>query len=450
MKLNNMKIYSVLFFYILPYFILSLELNNLKHRSILLTIKQDNEYNISNISCNNGNTMSFIGRMYLSTKGRYKCNFPIKLLDESNKRLYTVKPKMGVVCDTTSMMIIDSDKKSNIDYPLKNLIFEGSCRNTAVVDFKNCINESSKDDISTHRTLFQRLKEPFTKGKVIVKTSIFLATLFTTLLFSFVFASLKYNKRRIIIKILKDKGNQNINIKCSKSISTKECSRSENENTMTRVSEMFWDSKPSTNEGMLDGFIHIHEIDIDNTQFFIKTLKKQISMGEDELFEYGIDAGCGIGRVTPVLIRHCKRMDLNEPVLRHLNVAVKNNPGCSKAIHSNLQDFTPPCDSRYDFIWIQWATQYLSDEEFIDLLIRIKNSFLTGDPKNSSNRKVVCIKDNTSHEDEVDQSDFSIIRTEDSFYKIFKKAGYKCILTMEQTFLPSSFKLIKTFAITPY
>ncbi|KAK6588018.1 hypothetical protein RS030_7938 [Cryptosporidium xiaoi] len=418
-----MKIYCVLFFYILPYFILSLELNNLKHRSILLTIEQDNEYNISNISCNNGNTMSFIGRMYLSTKGRYKCNFPIKLLDKSNKRLYTVKPKMGVVCDTTSMMIIDSDKKRNIDYSLENLIFEGSCRNTAVVDFKNCINESSKDDISTHRTLFQRLKEPFTKGKVIGKMSIFFATLFTTLLFSFVFASLKYNKRRIIIKILKDKGNKNINIKCSKSISTK--------------------------VRMLDGFIHIHEIDIDNTQFFIKTLKKQISMGEDELFEYGIDAGCGIGRVTPVLIRHCKRMDLNEPVLRHLNVAVKNNPGCSKAIHSNLQDFTPPYDSRYDFIWIQWATQYLSDEEFIDLLIRIKNSFLTGDPKNSSNRKVVCIKDNTSHEDEVDQSDLSIIRTEDSFYKIFKKAGYKCILTMEQTFLPSSFKLIKTFAIMP-
>ncbi|KAH8739427.1 hypothetical protein FG386_000399 [Cryptosporidium ryanae] len=218
---------------------------------------------------------------------------------------------------------------------------------------------------------------------------------------------------------------------------------------MTRDSEKFWDSKPSTNEGMLDGFIHIHEIDIDNTKFFIRTLKKQIFMNENDLFDYGIDAGCGIGRVTPVLMEHCRRMDLNEPVLKHLNVAKKSNPGCLEVIHSNLQDFTPSY-GRYDFIWIQWATQYLSDEEFIDLLVRIKNSFLSNNSRNNSNKRVICIKDNTNQEDEIDESDCSIIRTEDSFYRIFEKAGYECILVMEQTFLPSSFKLIKTFAITPF
>ena len=223
---------------------------------------------------------------------------------------------------------------------------------------------------------------------------------------------------------------------------------SEDKDIIKRVSEEIWDSKPSTNEGMLDGFIHIHEIDIENTKFFIRTLKKRISMGENELFEYGIDAGCGIGRVTPTLMEHCKNMDLNEPVLRHLNVAKKNNPGCLEAIHSSLQDFTPE-GGRYDFVWIQWATQYLSDEEFVDLLTRIKNSFHSCNNNNCTDKKVVCIKDNTNHEDEFDQSDFSLIRTEASFHKIFKKAGYKCILELEQTFLPTSFKSIKTFAITP-
>ncbi|CAD98668.1 hypothetical protein [Cryptosporidium parvum Iowa II] len=215
-------------------------------------------------------------------------------------------------------------------------------------------------------------------------------------------------------------------------------------------SEEIWEKQPSTNEGMLDGFIHIHEIDIDNSTYFIETLKKRLCMKKDELFEYGVDAGCGIGRVTPNLMKHCKKMDLNEPILKHLTVAKKNNPDCIELIHSKLQDFNP-ANGRYDFIWIQWALQYLSDDEFVDLLIRIRNSFDNCN-ETSANRtkRVVCIKDNAdSYEDEVDPIDGSIIRTEESFLEIFKRANYKCILKMEQTFLPSSFKPIISFAIVP-
>lgn len=225
---------------------------------------------------------------------------------------------------------------------------------------------------------------------------------------------------------------------------------SDHERRVLSRSEEIWEKQPSTNEGMLDGFIHVHEIDIDNNAYFIETLKKKLGMKRDELFEYGIDGGCGIGRVTPNLMKHCKKMDLNEPVLKHLMVAKKNNPDCIELIHSKLQDFNP-ANGRYDFIWIQWALQYLSDEEFVDLLIRIRKSFHNSNETSENKvKRVVCIKDNADpHEDEIDPVDGSIIRTEKSFLEIFKKANYKCILKMEQTFLPSSFKPIISFAIIP-
>lgn len=219
-------------------------------------------------------------------------------------------------------------------------------------------------------------------------------------------------------------------------------------------SEEIWEKQPSTNEGMLDGFIHIHEIDIDNSIYFIETLRKKLKMKKDDLFEYGVDAGCGIGRVTPTLMKYCKKMDLNEPILKHLKVAMKNNPGYSESIHSNLQDFNP-ARGKYDFIWIQWALQYLTDDEFVDLLTRIRSSFDQDDEANTGTnrariKRVVCIKDNASlDEDEADPVDQSIIRTERSFMGIFQRAHFKCILKMDQTFLPSSFKPIISFAIVP-
>ncbi|KAJ1609937.1 hypothetical protein OJ253_1376 [Cryptosporidium canis] len=218
-------------------------------------------------------------------------------------------------------------------------------------------------------------------------------------------------------------------------------------------SEEIWEKQQSTNEGMLDGFIHIHEIDIDNSICFIETLKKNIGMKESDFFEYGIDAGCGIGRVTPTLMNYCKHMDLNEPILKHLTVARKNNPNVRELIHSTLQDFNP-VRGRYDFFWIQWALQYLTDDEFVGLLVRIRNSFSEDDINLETNgnkiKCVVCIKENANlNEDEFDPVDESIIRTEKSFLEIFKKANYKCILKMEQTFLPTSFKPIISFAIVP-
>ncbi|KAH8739428.1 hypothetical protein FG386_000400 [Cryptosporidium ryanae] len=162
--------------------------------------------------------------MFLSTKGRYKCNFPVKLVDKSNRRLYTVKPRAEVVCNTTFITIIDPIHKNSSEVLLKNLIFEYYCRNTAIVNFKNCINGILKN-IHAQPTLFQSFKEykSYLKRKVKDKTCIFIISIFTLLFFSILFILSNYNEHRIILKILKDKGNEDINIKFSKGMTTKVC-----------------------------------------------------------------------------------------------------------------------------------------------------------------------------------------------------------------------------------
>lgn len=215
-------------------------------------------------------------------------------------------------------------------------------------------------------------------------------------------------------------------------------------------SEEIWSNKPSTIEGILDGFTNINEIDIENSVYFIETLKKRIGLN-GKLFEYGLDAGCGIGRVTPMLMRYCKKLDLCEPVSKHLDIAIKNNPNTCEAINSNLQNFCP-YNQRYDFIWIQWTVMFLSNKELIDLLIRIRKSLKEiRNGENECYKGIVCIKDNINfYEDEIDEDNNCITRTLINFHKIFAEAGYKCILEIQQNFLPSSIKPIITFAITPY
>ncbi|EEA06386.1 uncharacterized protein CMU_008770 [Cryptosporidium muris RN66] len=226
----------------------------------------------------------------------------------------------------------------------------------------------------------------------------------------------------------------------------KQATDKKNLGNVNNVSNLFWENQLATIAGMLDNFTEIHEIDLSNSQDFLIALRQHPKICTDK-FLCGLDAGCGIGRVTSILAPLCNEIDLLESVSKHLQVAM-DNIKYTNSYHSNLQNFEPIAN-RYDIIWIQWVVQYLSDDELLNFLVKMKNGLKYNSIGDSSS--VICIKENIElHDvDEYDERDGSIIRSVSKYLSIFKEAKYECILEMDQTFLPSSFKPIKTFAIIP-
>ncbi|KAF7457762.1 hypothetical protein HWI79_1641 [Cryptosporidium felis] len=416
--------------------------------SATLTI-QKNSIMVNKLECSNNIEIELNTNKLISTVGKYRCIYPIVIRNYSNIGLYSWSPEKSNKCLYIHLKIMNelNNKENGLFYDISR---SKSCRNIASIDSRNCRILEKANSNGYKMILTSQIKGyKLIYTRLTLKIKVIIGILFHILLFTlWVIAARNRKSHKMTIRIFSDKKTESININSTKEVTThNQMTETSYEKKAKLRSEEIWELQPSTNEGMLDGFIHIHEIDIDNSIYFIETLKKQLGMGRNDMFEYGVDAGCGIGRTTPTLMKYCKKMDLSEPVLRHLKVAVKDNPTCCEIIHSTLQQFNPSFE-RYDFIWIQWALQYLSDDEFVQLLIRIRNSF--GERQKENRKRVVCIKDNTDlHENEIDPTDGSIIRTEATFREIFERANYKCLLRMEQTFLPTTFKPIITFAIAP-
>ena len=124
----------------------------------------------------------------------------------------------------------------------------------------------------------------------------------------------------------------------------------------------FWDQKPATNEGVLDGFTEIAAPDERHSNGLIGQFK-HLFRGRAN----AIDLGGGNGRVSKgVLLPWFKKVDLVEQSGPLLAGAKKNVPKIRNFIHSGLQDFK--FTRRYDCIWVQWVLCYLDDDELMEFL----------------------------------------------------------------------------------
>jgi len=141
----------------------------------------------------------------------------------------------------------------------------------------------------------------------------------------------------------------------------------------------FWQTKPPTVDGMLDGLGALAPVDEAASNNFLSDLFKCSKVIKGSL---AIDCGAGIGRVTKsVLLRHFEKVDFQEQSERYTTQFWRTLPALFRSRVENviccpLQNFVP--SRQYDCIWIQWVIAYLRYSDLLLCLRRCASSLRPG------------------------------------------------------------------------
>ncbi|XP_072488771.1 N-terminal Xaa-Pro-Lys N-methyltransferase 1 isoform X2 [Notamacropus eugenii] len=134
----------------------------------------------------------------------------------------------------------------------------------------------------------------------------------------------------------------------------------EDESQFYLKAEKYWKDVPPTVDGMLGGYGHISNIDINSSKKFLQRFLRE---GPNRTgTNCALDCGAGIGRITKRLLlplfKVVDMVDVTEDFLIKAKTylgeegrRVRNYFCCG------LQDFSPEPNS-YDVIWIQWVIEH--------------------------------------------------------------------------------------------
>lgn len=218
----------------------------------------------------------------------------------------------------------------------------------------------------------------------------------------------------------------------------------------------YWSGHPPTVNSMLGGYPQISRADLrGSTAFYAKLLRKHPPVASGKLV-IGVDCGAGIGRITAgFLSTVCDVVDFVEPV-EAFALELKKQPmegkgSVGKGWVESLEDWTPEKD-RYDLIWIQWCTVYLTDTQLVGCLKRCRDAINVPDGW-------IVVKENTSKsiklggdgKDVYDEDDSSVTRSEDKLLKLFDEAALNVLAQETQRGFPRSLGLfpVRTYALRP-
>lgn len=205
----------------------------------------------------------------------------------------------------------------------------------------------------------------------------------------------------------------------------------------------YWANVPATIDGVLGGYGHITDIDIDGSKLFLNHILSSYNPPGRNL---ALDCGAGIGRVSiNLLMPHFKKVDLVEQDEKFIYTAKEligaNNPKLGTLYQIGLQDFTP--QKEYDVIWCQWVLGHLDDYDLIAFLERCSKSL--------TQNGVILIKENVADWEEIEyhEDDFSVTRPYALMQQIFEAANLRVIYTDIQNDFPDDIYEVHMFALEP-
>lgn len=134
----------------------------------------------------------------------------------------------------------------------------------------------------------------------------------------------------------------------------------------------YWEKVEPTVDGMLGGLGYLNNIDIKDSERFLKGLfKERSALGKTR----ALDCGAGIGRITKNLLsRYFDKVDLVDQDPKFIEKAknlLQENNNVGELYCSGLQEFVPE-KGKYDVIWMQWVLTHLTDEDLTALLQRCR------------------------------------------------------------------------------
>ncbi|XP_069497410.1 N-terminal Xaa-Pro-Lys N-methyltransferase 2 [Ambystoma mexicanum] len=195
-------------------------------------------------------------------------------------------------------------------------------------------------------------------------------------------------------------------------------------------SRNFYKDVPATEEGMMGDFLELSETDIESSREF---LRKFVGGPGQARTEYALDCGSGIGRVSKNVLSpvfdNIELVDMMEPFLEEAQNYMEEELDKVEALYCySLQEFTPDT-KKYDLIWIQWVSGYLTDKDFLDFLRRCKNAL--------RENGIIILKDNVAREGCIlDPADNCLIRDIFILRSIIDKSGFTILSEQKQEGFP--------------
>ncbi|CAH2096272.1 unnamed protein product [Euphydryas editha] len=216
-----------------------------------------------------------------------------------------------------------------------------------------------------------------------------------------------------------------------------------NDGRFYKKAAKYWANVPATIDGVLGGYGHVSDIDIEGSKLFLNHI---LSLANPPNTKLALDCGAGIGRVSRnLLIPYFKKVDLVEQDEKFISTAKQllgeDNTKLGTLYKIGLHNFKP--EKEYDVIWCQWVLGHLTDYDLIDFLERCGKALT----KNG----VIIIKENISSSEEIefDEDDYSVTRSYGLMMNIFEEANLNLKTTDIQTGFPDGLYPVHMFALTP-
>lgn len=203
----------------------------------------------------------------------------------------------------------------------------------------------------------------------------------------------------------------------------------------------YWANVPATIDGVLGGFGHISDTDLNGSKAFLNQI---LSFDKPPDTKLALDCGAGIGRIAKnLLIPHFEKVDLVEQDEKFVNTAKQligeDNKKLGTVYKIGLQQFKP--QKTYDVIWCQWVLGHLNDYDLIAFFERCSECL--------AENGVIVVKENITLSDEIeyDDDDSSVTRPLNLMLKIFEGAKLKIVKTALQDDFPDEIYPVHMFAL---
>ncbi|XP_059136130.1 N-terminal Xaa-Pro-Lys N-methyltransferase 2 [Peromyscus eremicus] len=205
--------------------------------------------------------------------------------------------------------------------------------------------------------------------------------------------------------------------------------------------KLFYQEVPATEEGMMGNFIELSNPDIQASREF---LRKFVGGPGRAGTDCALDCGSGIGRVSKHVLlpvfSSVELVDMMESFLLEAQSYLQVTEDKVESYHCySLQEFTPHI-GRYDVIWIQWVSGYLTDKDLLAFLSRCRDGL--------KENGVIILKDNVAREGCIfDLSDSSVTRDMDILRSLIRKSGLVVLGQQKQEGFPEQCVPVWMFAL---
>ncbi|KAM6305707.1 N-terminal Xaa-Pro-Lys N-methyltransferase 2 [Aegotheles albertisi] len=192
----------------------------------------------------------------------------------------------------------------------------------------------------------------------------------------------------------------------------------------------FYRDVPATEEGMMGDYIELSNTDVESSREFLRKFVGGVGKAGTNR---ALDCGSGIGRISKhVLLPVFKSVELVDMMENFLAEVPNYLQGKEDRVEmyycKSLQEFTP-AQRRYDVIWIQWVSGYLTDKDLLEFLIRCQNGL--------KDNGVIILKDNVAREGCVlDCLDSSVIRDLNILHSLIEMSGLTILREERQEGFP--------------